>query len=89
MICKGCIARQQKLVDFFCRKGEGSMCLKVRQRLARMTGTVESAPQYQTRMMTAEQPAQYTRSEPVEDAPYGYKADGTPRKIAPPKPKAP
>lgn len=88
MICKGCIARQEKLVAFFCRKGEGSMCQKAKARLAKMVGTVEPAPQYQTRMMTAA-PVQYTRSEPVEDAPYGYKADGTPRKIAPPKPKAP
>lgn len=52
-------------------------------------GRLAAAPQgYQTRMLTAE-PVQYTRSEPVEAAPYGYKADGTPRKIAPPKPKAP
>ena len=39
---------------------------------------------YQTRMMTAEapkaaEPVQYTRTEPVEEAPYGYKTDGTPR----------
>lgn len=79
MICKGCIARQEKLVAYFCRKGEGTMCQKARDRLARMVGKVEAAaPQYQTRMMTAE-PVQYTRSEPVEAAPYGYKADGTPR----------
>lgn len=37
---------------------------------------------YQTRMLSAEPvtaPVQYSRSEPVEAAPYGYKADGTPR----------
>lgn len=43
--------------------------------------------QYQTRMMTA-QPVQYTRSEPVEAAPYGYKQDGTPRQRPGRAPKA-
>lgn len=45
---------------------------------------VQDAPAltYQTRMMAADAPVpvRYTRSEPVEAAPYGYKADGTPRK---------
>jgi hypothetical protein len=72
MICKGCIARQKKLVEFFCRKGEGSMCQKVRARLAKMVGDEPAPAQtYQNRMMT---------SEPVKtEAPYGYKLDGTPR----------
>lgn len=47
-------------------------------------------PKYQTRMMTAEAPAIPARVEPAAEvapesapedpAPYGYKADGTPRK---------
>lgn len=50
---------------------------------------VDSSLQYQTRMMTAEQPsperARAMVGDPrvgvsVETAPYGYKADGTPRK---------
>lgn len=46
---------------------------------------VGTAPVYQTRMMSAEPVAsaatvQYSRSEPLEAAPYGYKVDGTPRK---------
>lgn len=38
---------------------------------------------YQTRMMTAAAPMQAEAPEPQQeavDAPYGYKADGTPRK---------
>lgn len=38
---------------------------------------VESAPTYKTRMMTAAPPI---RAEQPDPAPYGYKADGTPRK---------
>ena len=48
-------------------------------------GRLAAAPDqgYQTRMMQAApitaNPVQYNRTEPVEAAPYGYKADGTPR----------
>ena len=44
----------------------------------RKLAAVTASQGYQTRMLSAE-PVQYTRSEPVEAAPYGYKADGTPR----------
>lgn len=47
--------------------------------LAREVG--EAAPSYQTRMLTAATPA-------ADPAPYGYKADGTPRK-RPGRPAAP
>lgn len=38
-------------------------------------GMGKEVPTYQTRMMTAEAP----KSQEKEEAPYGYKADGTPR----------
>ena len=42
-------------------------------------------PGYSTRMLTAEPPA----SAPDPAAPYGYKADGTPRKRPAPRPRTP
>lgn len=50
---------------------------KVLIKIGRLEAVTASAPTYETRMMSAA-PA-YSRSEPVEAAPYGYKADGTPR----------
>jgi hypothetical protein len=50
---------------------------KVLIKVGKLQAVTASAPTYQTRMMTAE--PVYSRSEPVESAPYGYKADGTPR----------
>lgn len=52
---------------------------------------VKAGLQYQTRMMTAEIPSpapqhvsgqtvKLTEDQALSDAPYGYKADGTPRK---------
>lgn len=54
-------------------------------KVGKLQAVTTAAPSYQTRMMVAEPvsapaPVQYTRTEPVEEAPYGYKADGTPRK---------
>lgn len=51
--------------------------------LARAVGEDEKAPaSYETRMLTAAVPAPAPVSAPtsVPAAPYGYKADGTPRK---------
>lgn len=86
MTCTGCIARQRKIVAFVCKNPLSRFCIAAKNRLAKMSGEAEHSPDpqtYQTRMMTAETasaPVQYSRSEPVEAAPYGYKADGTPRK---------
>lgn len=55
-----------------------------------------AAPTYQTRMMTAEQVSttasrrarvEQTRDAEADPAPYGYKADGTPRKRPAPAPR--
>ena len=51
--------------------------------LARAVGDDEKAPAaYETRMLNAAVPAPVPVSAPTPDhaAPYGYKADGTPRK---------
>lgn len=54
----------------------------------------DSSQTYQTRMMQAEpvnstpEPILIHEAEAVDPAPHGYKADGTPRKRAAPKPKA-
>lgn len=47
-------------------------------KLRQADATPQAAPTYQTRMMQAEPIA--PAPAPGEDAPYGYKADGTPRK---------
>lgn len=36
MACKGCIARQERLVRLLCRKPDGTLCRKARERLERM-----------------------------------------------------
>jgi hypothetical protein len=43
-------------------------------KVGKLQEVTSSAPVYQTRMMTAEPPTQKS-----DDAPYGYKLDGTPR----------
>lgn len=40
----------------------------------------DSSPTYQTRMMTAVEPMKAEALPNPDPAPYGYKADGTPRK---------
>lgn len=45
------------------------------------------APTYQTRMMQADPVAPPRQAKPVDPAPYGYKADGTPRKRPAPAPR--
>lgn len=49
--------------------------------LARAVGEVEKAPvSYETRMLTAANPAVVQVPTATPEAPFGYKADGTPRK---------
>lgn len=49
--------------------------------LARAVGDDEKTPQpYETRMLTASTQTVVQARAPALDAPYGYKADGTPRK---------
>lgn len=50
----------------------------VARRIGEEVNAEEAAGTYQTRMLTAAAPT--AALAPVPEAPYGYKADGTPRK---------
>lgn len=61
--------------------------------LVRDVPEASEAPVYQTRMMQAAEPAPArarasAKPGAKEDAPYGYKADGTPRKRPAPRAKS-